>query len=64
MALDNYPLDMTIKVGNVRVDGQKMGLKFGEEMKVEDLLYGLLVYSANDAAEVLALNFPEDAKIL
>ena len=58
VALDNYPLDMTIKVGNVRVDGQKMGLKFGEEMKVEDLLYGLLVYSANDAAEVLALNFP------
>ena len=58
VALDNYPLDMTIKVGKVSIDGQKMGLTFGEEIKVEDLLYGLLVYSANDAAEVLAINFP------
>jgi D-alanyl-D-alanine carboxypeptidase len=35
-----------------------MGLINGEKMKVEDLLYGLLVYSANDAAEVLAQNYP------
>ena len=58
VALDNYPLDMIIKVGKARIDGQKMGLIQKEEIKVEDLLYGLLVYSANDAAEVLALNFP------
>ena len=54
VALDAYPLDRIIKVGKVRIDGQKMGLAMGEEMRVEDLLYGLLVYSANDAAEVLA----------
>lgn len=58
VSLDNYPLNMTIKVGKVKVVGQKMGLIAGEEIKVEDLLYGLLVYSANDAAEVLAANFP------
>ncbi len=58
VALDTYPLDQVLTVGKVKVDGQKMGLFTGEEMKVEDLLYGLLVYSANDAAEVFAQNYP------
>ncbi|QQG42079.1 MAG: D-alanyl-D-alanine carboxypeptidase [Candidatus Woesebacteria bacterium] len=58
VALDYYPLNQVITVGpEVRVVGQKMGLFKGEQMKVEDLLYGLLVYSANDAAEVLANNY-------
>ena len=58
VTLDTYPLDQILKVGFTRVDGQKMGLRTGGEMRVEDLLYGLLVYSANDAAEVLAQNYP------
>ncbi len=58
VALDTYPLDSVLTVGKVRVEGQKMGLFIGEQMRVEDLLYGLLVYSANDAAEVLAQNYP------
>ena len=58
VALDTYPLDQVITVGNIKVEGQKMGLFTGEQMKVEDLMYGLLVYSANDAAEVLAENYP------
>jgi D-alanyl-D-alanine carboxypeptidase (penicillin-binding protein 5/6) len=58
VALDFYPLDQILKVGKLKVDGQKMGLFAGEEMRVEDLLYGLLVYSANDAAEVLAESYP------
>lgn len=58
VALDSYQLDQVLVVGKgVRVDGQKMGLYVGEQMKVEDLLYGLLVYSANDAAETLAQNY-------
>lgn len=57
-AMDYYPKDQVLTVGRVRVDGQKMGLVYGEKIKSEDLLYGLLVYSANDAAEVLADNFP------
>jgi len=59
VALDSYSLDTVLKAGNVKIDGQKMGLRFGEEMRVEDLLYGLLVFSANDAAEVLAQGYPE-----
>ena len=41
VSLDAYPLDQVLKVGKFRVDGQKMGLRMGEEMRVEDLLYGL-----------------------
>jgi D-alanyl-D-alanine carboxypeptidase len=58
VALDYYNLDQILKVGSgISVDGQKMGLFKGEELRVEDLLYGLLVYSANDAAIVLAQNY-------
>lgn len=57
VALDAYPLDQILTVGKLKVEGQKMGLFTGEQMKFEDLLYGLLVYSANDAAEVLADNY-------
>lgn len=57
-ALDYYDLDTILKVPLVRVDGQKMGLIEGEQISVNDLLYSLLIYSANDAAEVLAVNYP------
>ena len=58
VVLDSYPLDQVITVGRIKVDGQKMGLFLGEQITVENLLYGLLVFSANDAAEVLASNYP------
>lgn len=58
VVLDSYPLDQVITVGRLNVIGQKMGLFSGEQITVENLLYGLLVYSANDAAEVLAANYP------
>ncbi len=58
VAMDFYPLDKILKVGKINVKGQKMGLVEGEQITVNNLLYGLLVYSANDAAEVLAENFP------
>lgn len=59
VVLDSYSLDAILIVPQkVGVDGQKMGLIAGEQMRVENLLYGLLVYSANDAAETLAQNYP------
>lgn len=58
VAMDYYAKDTVLTVGNVTVDGQRMGLVRGEKMRVSDLLNGLLIYSANDAAEVLAANFP------
>ena len=58
VALDYFPLDYVIEVKNVRITGQKMGLVDGEKIAVRDLLYGLLIFSANDAAEVLAQSYP------
>lgn len=57
VAIDGYELDQVLKVGKITVEGQKMGLVTGEEIKFIDLLSGLLIYSANDAAEVLAQNY-------
>lgn len=58
VALDYYDLNQTVKVGKIKVDGQKIGLIEGEEITVENLLYSLLVYSANDAAIALAQSYP------
>ena len=57
VALDSYSLDQIVTVGRINVVGQKMGIFQGEQISVENLLYGLLVYSANDAAEALAQNY-------
>ncbi len=57
VAMDFYPSDAVIKVGNPSVEGQKMGLMKNEEIAVGALLDGLLIYSANDAAEVLAQTY-------
>lgn len=58
VALQEYELDQIMKVGKVNVTGQKMGLKMGEQLLFSDLLNGLLIYSANDAAEVIAESHP------
>lgn len=57
VAMDYYYDDQILEVKDIKVEGQKMGLVEGEKITVADLLNGLLVYSANDAAEVLAQNY-------
>ncbi|OGM31541.1 hypothetical protein A2803_02285 [Candidatus Woesebacteria bacterium RIFCSPHIGHO2_01_FULL_44_21] len=58
VALDSYNFDAVLNTGKFSVTGSKMGLTWGENITARDLLYGLLIHSANDAAEVLAINFP------
>lgn len=58
VALDYYSEEDVLTVSNVNVEGRKMNLVREEKMKFIDLLYGLLVFSANDAAEVIAANYP------
>jgi len=59
VSLDTYQLNQVLVVPQgVNVDGQKMGLYPGEQMTFENLLNGLLIYSANDAAETLSLDYP------
>lgn len=57
VAYDVYKPQTVIEVKKVVPDGQIMGLVLGEKITVENLLYGILVHSANDAAYVLAENF-------
>ena len=59
VAMDYYKFDQVITVGKLSVgtDTQRMGLVAGEQITFQDLLYGLLVYSASDVAMTLADNY-------
>lgn len=58
VVLDHYQLNDVLTVNDLKIEGQKMKLAKGEKITVKNLLYGLLVDSANDAAEVLAQSYP------
>ena len=58
VAMDYYAKDRVITVDNISKVGQTMELINGENITVNDLLYGLLISSANDAAEALAQGYP------
>jgi serine-type D-Ala-D-Ala carboxypeptidase (penicillin-binding protein 5/6) len=56
LVLENLPLDKYVTVSEhaTQVPQTKLGLRAGETYRVRDLLYGLILKSANDAAVVLA----------
>lgn len=54
VALDLYKPDDVITVKTIKDEGQTMGLVMNERITVENLLYGLLVHSGNDAAYAIA----------
>jgi serine-type D-Ala-D-Ala carboxypeptidase (penicillin-binding protein 5/6) len=58
VAFDYYQKDQIITVPEWFRDGQNVKLQKGETMTFTNLLYCLLVASANDAAETLAANYP------
>lgn len=58
VALEFFAPDQVLEVPRVSYEGQDIKLIPGEKMTVENLLYALLVASANDAAQVLAKNYP------
>lgn len=57
VAIENLSLDEIVKVPTeaVGTEGSSLYLKENDELTVKDLLYGLLLQSANDAATVLAI---------
>lgn len=57
VALDTYTLDDVVTVKTITNEGQVMGLVAGERMSVENLLYGTLIASGNDAAWALAEHY-------
>lgn len=57
VVLENCDINQFVTIGdvNVREDGaKKLGLKKGELLKLEDLLYGFMLESGNDAGVALA----------
>jgi serine-type D-Ala-D-Ala carboxypeptidase (penicillin-binding protein 5/6) len=58
VALDTYSLDDIVTVHTVMNDGQVIGLVPGERITVENLLFGALIHSGNDAAYTLAEHYP------
>ncbi len=58
VALDYFQLDQVLVVPELDYEGQDIKLQYREKITVENLLYALLVASANDAAETLAANYP------
>ena len=58
VAMEEYDNDDVFLVNGKNIEGQKMGLITGEKIDFSSLLDGLLIFSANDAAEVLAVNYP------
>ena len=57
VALDHYDLYQYLAGVPATYDESRMGLYVGEEINVENLLYGLLLISGNDAAKTLAFNY-------
>lgn len=53
VALENLPLDEVVAIQNPADNGSKMGLVNGEKIRIEDLIWGLLLSSGNDAAYAL-----------
>jgi len=59
IALDNPKPDDRYEVTKADiVTGDDMGVSVGEVYSLQDLLYGLILHSGNDAAETLANNYP------
>lgn len=58
VAYEKYSLETVITVDKSYPEGVNIGLQPGEKVKVADLIYAMLVQSANDSAEVLAAGLP------
>lgn len=59
IALEHYRPDQVLTVSESKIEGSVIGLLPGEQLTAESLLYGMLIGSGNDAAWVLAENFPQ-----
>lgn len=59
-ALEYFKLDDLLTVKNSKVEGVALGLYPGQKITLENLLYGLLLPSANDIALAIAQNAGEE----
>ena len=61
LAIENCSLDARVPISGkaAGMGGSVMGLRVGSNVRMEDLLYGLLLCSGNDAAVAIAEYAPE-----
>lgn len=59
-ALDFFRLNDFLTVRDPAVEGTTLGLRSGQKITFENLLYGLLLPSANDTAVTIAQNFTSE----
>lgn len=57
-AIKHYSMRDKIIVYADNISGARVGFKKGDEVSFEDMLYGLLLPSGNDAAVAIAQNYP------
>lgn len=57
-AYDHFNLDSVLTVKRIMTEGQTVDFVTSEKLTFENLLYAILVHSGNDAAYVIADNFP------
>lgn len=62
ISLETFKPNQVLTVPDFYIEGRKVKLVEGEKISAENLLIALLVGSANDAAEVLARNYPAGRK--
>lgn len=58
VGLDYYHEDSLLQVKSTSVEGSQIGLQAGDSIYFQDLLYAMLLPSANDAAVTVAENYP------
>ncbi|HVF69262.1 MAG TPA: serine hydrolase [Xanthomonadales bacterium] len=58
VALEHYKMDSVLTIKSRGVPGSTIGLQNGEKFYFEDLLYAMLLPSANDAAVAIVDNYP------
>lgn len=56
--LDYYQLDDVLTVKSARIEGSGLGLVQGDTFTFKNLLYAMMLPSANDAAQTIADNYP------
>lgn len=58
VALEHFQMDDILTVYSGRFDGVVLGVTQNEKFRFEDLLYAMMLPSANDAAKTIADNYP------
>lgn len=58
VAIDYYKKDTILTIKSPRTEGTGLGFHFGDRFYFEELLYAMMLPSANDAAAAIADNYP------